>query len=136
MGLAIDMKRFITVILGLLLLISATTALNFDVNIDPDSITIKLNESAHFTLNVSHDSVKTEFFEIYSPDVVWDILFNPVGDRLLEVHAGESKSTNLIITPVYGNPGFYGVGLHIRHSGGKDLEKKAIMIGSFFRGHR
>jgi len=116
-------------IVFMLSLCATASALEFETIIAPETQTIRLNESAHYTIEVSHDSQKTEYFEIYTPDVVWDFTTDPAGDRLLEVKAGEKKMTHLVVTPLYVKPGFYGVGFTIKHSGGTAIDKRGLMIG-------
>ncbi len=123
------MRHVLLLMLCCLVLSSTANAFSFSVNITPQSQTIRINETAVFDLDVSHDSAQTETFEIYSPDVVWDITTDPLSDRLLQVPPETSKRTHLIVTPLYVKPGFYGVPITINHAGGQGIAKEAVMIG-------
>ncbi len=117
-----------TAVMTLLLLLPLVSA-DLQVLIEPAQQTIKLNESAAFTLTISHNSQKTEYFEMYSPDVQWDISTNPVSDRTLQVGKGEVKTTQLLVRPLYVGPGFYSVPLIIKMAGTNQIIQKDLGIG-------
>ena len=122
-------RSTIVVFLVLMLIPIVLAESDFTVVIEPEQQTIKINETAVFDLTVSHNSKTTEYFEIYSPDVLWDISTDPSTDRILQIPAGQSRNTKLLIRPLYIQPGFYGVVLNIKMSGGKTLVQKDLRIG-------
>lgn len=108
---------------------SIASAVFFDVGIEPESQIIGVDETARFKITVSHDSDFTQLFEIYSPDVEWDISTEPSADIYLEVAPGEIKTTTLLVRPLYVNPGYYSVGLNVRLSETNNVIKKKLLIG-------
>lgn len=121
--------RAVSFLLMLLCFSSLASALFFDAEIAPESQNVKMDETARFKLTVYHDSDFTESFEIYSPDVEWDISADPSMDIYLKVAPKEIKSTTLLVRPIYVNPGYYSLGLHIRLAGTNEVVKKNLLIG-------
>ncbi|MEM4368993.1 MAG: hypothetical protein QXU88_01550 [Candidatus Woesearchaeota archaeon] len=119
---------FVSVTLLTLLASIALASFEFNVDVAPEGAVIKMNDSAEFTLSVSHNSRNVESFEIYSPEVQWDIRTEPPG--LLKVAPGEKGETKLVIRPVYiSNPGYYYVVIHVRPIGRDILVRKAFVVG-------
>ncbi len=123
-----DQKWLVWIVL-VACLSSFVSAVYFDVEVDPESQIIGVDEAARFKITVSHDSDFTESFEIYSPDVEWDINAEPSADIYLEVAPKEIKATTLLVRPLYVNPGYYSVGLNIRLSETNNVIKKNLLIG-------
>jgi hypothetical protein len=123
-------KRVLQTILLLatvLALASVAFAFEFHVDIQPSEASTKIGQSANYTLTISHDSQKTESFDIYSPDVEWDITTDVL--RPVAVAKGETKIVKLMVRPLYATPGYYAFALHVRHAGTGDLIKNVIIIG-------
>lgn len=122
--------RISLLILSVLLLsLSCVFAVEFVVKISPEYQAIKSDEIAEYTLTITNNLATTENFEIYSPDVMWDINTNPVSDRIMRLEGGETKTTKVELTPLYVNPGLYGVGLNVRMSGKNMLIRNYLMVG-------
>ncbi|RLE47662.1 hypothetical protein DRJ25_01830 [Candidatus Woesearchaeota archaeon] len=108
----------------LLFLLFSSVSLAFIVEISPKNQKILLNESAVFNLTIKHSSLSDELFELYSPDVLWDIR---TGD-VLRVPSHEVFSTKLIVRPLNVNPGIYGVPLIFRMvSSGEKVEDRVTI---------
>ncbi len=121
--------RIFGFLMMLLCFSSLASAVFFGVEIAPESQNVKMDETARFKLTVYHESDFTESFEIYSPDVEWDVSTDPSMDIYLKVAPKEIKSTTLLVRPIYINPGYYSLGLHIRLAGTNDVVKKNLLIG-------
>jgi len=106
---------------------SAFADFNFKVTISPEASVIKLNETAAFEITISHNSRSIESFEIYSPDVQWDLRTTPHG--VVKVSPGEDGKVVLEMTPLYISPGYYYVPIHVRPIGVDLLSRNLITIG-------
>jgi len=122
-------KRLLVIafLLALSLFAFSATAVEFDVELNPTQASTRIGESANYTLTLSHDSPNTESFDIYSPDVEWDITTSI--PRPIFVNPGEEKSVRLFVRPLYATPGYYAFALHVRHSASGALARKTITIG-------
>lgn len=99
--------------------------LTFNIELSPTSTTVKSNETAFFDLLIKHTSKREELFDVFSPDVVWDIRTQ---DSLM-VPAGEKGlATKLLIKPLYINPGLYSIPINVRLSRSNMVEKQNILI--------
>ncbi len=105
------MRRVLTFLLMFLISIQISLALNLTVNINPDQQSILPKEIAQFDLKLSHDSKESEFFDVFSPDIIWDIR----AAKSLLVSSGEQFSSKISIRPINLNPGFYSAPIIIRH---------------------
>ena len=106
---------------------SAFAAFDFKVSISPDTSVIKINETATFEITISHNSRSIESFEVYSPDVQWDVRTYPFG--VAKVSPGEDGKVSLTVTPLYVTPGYYYVPIHVRPIGRDMLSKTMLVIG-------
>ncbi|MBI4451203.1 hypothetical protein HY642_04470 [Candidatus Woesearchaeota archaeon] len=104
-------------LLALLIPIAYARDFSYTASAAPDSAEIKMNETATFTLTVSHDSASVENFEVYSPDVGWDVHTEPTADRILEVQPGTEKTAAVLVRPLNVNPGSQLVRLFVRPLG-------------------
>jgi hypothetical protein len=80
-------------------------------------------------VKVKNNMETTENFELYSPDVAWDISTVPTSDRILTIAGGASKTATVRLKPLYVNPGLYGVRLNVRVSGKNMLIRNYLMVG-------
>lgn len=103
--------------------------LDFSADIEPAGQTIKLNETARFNLTINNPSTEVEQYEIYSPDVQWDVSTDPTSDRIIKVRPEAKVTTTIVVRPLYVNPGLYIVGLAIKRSGSSDLLRKNLEVG-------
>ncbi len=108
---------------------SAAFAAEFVVSISPEYQNIMMGDSAVYELTVQNNMDETQNFEIYSPDVTWDVSTIPASDKLLTVEANSKKTTQLQVKPLYVNNGLYGVLLNVRPSGKSMLIKSYVMVG-------
>jgi len=116
----------------IVLLLSAPAvmaAAPFFVSIAPEFQSIRMDEVAEYQLTITNHLETEANFEIYSPDVEWDVTVVPVSDRVMTVPAGESKTATVQIRPLYVNPGRYGVVLNVRLSGRDMLIRSYAMVG-------
>lgn len=111
------------VFLAVFLLLSSLS-FAFKVDISPDERKILLNESAVFNLSIMHSLPTEEIFELYSPDVLWDIRT----DDVLRVKPHAIFSTRLVVRPLNINPGIYGVPLIFRHSSTNEKVENRVSI--------
>lgn len=122
--------RALFLILAVFLLsVSAAFAAEFFVKISPDYQNIKADEVAEYRVTITNNLETTENFEIYSPDVMWDMTTKPASDRIMRIEGRERKSTTVLLTPLYVNPGLYGVSLNVRMSGKNMLIRNYLMVG-------
>lgn len=112
-----------------ILIASFACAAEYVVIISPEYRSIKENEVAEYRLTVTNNMATTENFEIYSPDVMWDVSTKPASDRIMRIESGESKGTTVQLKPLYVNPGLYGVSLNVRMSGRNMLIRNYLMVG-------
>ncbi len=117
------MRRALFVVV-LLLLTTLVSAVKFEVSIFPSERAIKMNESAVFELELAHDSLVEEVFEVYSNDVTWDI--RP--EMILKVPPGERLKANLNIRPLNLNPGAYNLPITFRRTNSADQQRKMVYI--------
>ncbi len=122
------MKRLVWVMLAVLLCISVY-ATDFEVEISPDSSVISPNQTAYYNVTVWHDAKVTQFFDIYSPEVLWDITTDPSTDRNLRVEPKSIKHTTLKVRPLYVGPGYYSVPINIKLAGTSNVARKNVMVG-------
>jgi len=108
---------------------SASVAAEYVVTISPEYQSIRMDQTAEYKLTVRNNMGTTENFEIYSSDVMWDVTTRPVSDRLLTVEPYSTRTTTILLTPLYVNPGLYGVTLNVRLSGKNMLIKNYLMVG-------
>lgn len=115
-------------LLLLILFVAVPVSAIFKVDISPDSRTIRIDETAEFRLSVIQNYDKEYYFEIYSPDVQWDITTDPTSDRILDAKPGTARSTTLQVRPLYVNPGYYAIPINIKRSGTNDLVRKNVLL--------
>jgi hypothetical protein len=116
----------VLLVLAFALATFSVAALEIKVDIPQEQAEAKIGGSANYTLIISHDSGTAETFDIYSPDVEWDITTNI--PRPITVQRGEKKEIILNVRPLYATPGYYAITLHIRNSATGTLVKKTIII--------
>jgi hypothetical protein len=121
-------KRVVSISLVLFLVLAASSlAFSFDATIEETQKSTIEGESAVYVLELSHDSGVPERFDLYSPDVEWDITTDVL--RPIEIQPGETKTIKVSALPLYATPGYYAITLHIRHSSSGDLKRLPIIIG-------
>ncbi len=123
------LKAFIFLFAVFMLSVSISSAAEYVVTINPEYQSIKMNEIAEYELTIRNNMHTTENFEIYSPDVMWDVTTRPTSDRILTIEQSTTKTTTLHLKPLYVNPGLYGVSLNVRVSGEDMLIKNYLMVG-------
>lgn len=125
----LSMKRFLPSIVLFVLLASLAYAIDFTVDISPESMVISPNQTAEYNLTVWHDAKLTQFFDIYSPEVLWDVTTDPSTDRNLRVEPRSAKRTVLRVRPLYVQPGYYAVPVNVKLSGTNEVARKNVMVG-------
>jgi len=117
------MRRLLFIAVFLLSVLSVS-ALNFSVSVFPGERSITSNESAVFEVELKHNSPVEETFEVYSNDVTWDIR----SEKVLQVPAGESLKTNVLVHALNLNPGAYNLPIVFKRSGSSDQQKVVLYI--------
>ena len=105
-------------------LCTAVCAQDFSVEFSPGQQTIGENDKAEYSLLLYHDYKGIEFFEIYSPEVLWDIRTKDP----LQVRPEQPFTTTLTIQPLNINPGLYGVPIHVKRTGTNELKKALLYM--------
>ncbi len=108
----------------MLLTALSVSAINFEASVFPSERAVKLNESALFEIELSHDSPVEEVFEVYSNDVTWDI--RP--ETVLKVPSGEKFKTNLIVRQLNLNPGAYNLPINFKRVGSNEVKRHVLYI--------
>lgn len=106
------MKRGFVAVTALLFILCAASvfAQTAGVEVTPDSLVVKDNETAEFTIKISHDVETGVLFDVYTPDVLWDVRLSDTP----RVNPEEIKELTLFLRPLYVNPGIYGVPVYFR----------------------
>lgn len=115
--------RSVWLIVALLCVFSAY-ALSFEAIVTPTEMTIKANETAKFSIELSHALPTEELFEVYSNDVTWDV--RP--EQVLRVPAGKVLRTTLNVRPLNLRPGAYNLPVMFRRSGSNDVLKQSLYL--------
>jgi hypothetical protein len=118
-----DKKLLFAVILCVCAL--SVSAFNFDVSVSPESAAIKSNERAEFNITITHDSDVNQTFNIYSPDVQWDVPSTSV-----VAQSGVQTTITLKIKQYVDNLnlGYYLVPVHIRPLMQDSVIRKNLLI--------
>ena len=114
-------KYFLWLVLAALLSTTAWAA-NFTADFSPGQRSIDQDQRAEYNVTIVHDYAEIQFFEIYSPEVLWDIRTK----ESLQIQPNKPFTTILLIQPLNINPGLYGVPIHVKRTGTNEL-KKAIL---------
>jgi hypothetical protein len=117
----IEVRKFLWLAIAVMLS-SVVLAQDFAVEFNPGQKSINENERADYNLTLMHDYPEVEFFEVYSPEVLWDIRTKDY----LQARPNEPLKTILTIQPLNINPGLYGVPIHVKRTGTNEV-KKAIL---------
>jgi hypothetical protein len=111
-------------ILLVVLLASFVAADDFSVTFAPGQQTIANDELALYNITILQDYAGVEFFEVYSPDVLWDIRTKGA----LHVQPKQTFVTTLTIQPLNINPGLYGVPIHVKRTGTNQVKKALLYM--------
>jgi len=106
------------------MLASTVAALDFTAEFSPSQPTIAQDGLAAYTVTLFHDFPNIEFFEIYSPEVLWDIRTKDS----LQVPSSKPFTTTLTIQPLNINPGLYGVPIHVKRTGTNQVRKALLYM--------
>jgi len=117
-------KTGILLLLAILLLSTAVYAQDFSATILAHTESIKTNETAKYTLIISHPLGVPQTFEIYSTDILWDVRTK---DSLI-IPPQQDFETELYLRPLNLNPGIYSVPLHIKLTGTDQIIKQNIPL--------
>lgn len=121
-------KRLLfVVLLAGLCATTSVSALSFTAELNASQASTRIGQSASYLVTITHDSAVPERFDIYSPDVEWDISTDIL--RPVEVAAGTPRDIKLFVKPLYATPGYYAIPLTIRSASSGELVKKTIVIG-------
>ena len=121
--------KIFLICLALVLALSAVNAAEFAVGIEPDYQSIRIDQTAEYKITVHNNMDTVENFELYSPDVTWDVTTVPSSDRILTIAPGAKHTVTVRLKPLYVNPGLFGVRLNIRVSGKNMLIRNYLMVG-------
>jgi len=106
-----------------LLLVSSVYA-DFSLKINPESQTITQEQTAEFDITITHSEELTESFDVYSPDVIWDIRT----EKPLLIEPNDKFVTKLLIRPLNVNPGLYGIPLKVRHISKQEIKDVNLQL--------
>ncbi|MEM4264037.1 MAG: hypothetical protein QW666_04050 [Candidatus Woesearchaeota archaeon] len=120
------MRKVVLFLAMFLLLASVASAANdlFVAKIEPKELTIREDQTAEYQLTLSHTSDDVKTFEIYSPNVIWDIM--PAVP--LRVEPYKQFATKLYIKPLNINPGVYSIPLHVKIAGTNLVDEKIVNL--------
>lgn len=107
-----------------ILMSSIAFASNFSAEFHPGQQTITSDETAEFNATILHNFPGTELFQIYSPEVLWDIRTKDA----LQVSPGTPFKTTLTVKPLNINPGLYGIPLHVKRVGSNEVKRALIYL--------
>jgi len=118
----IEVRKFLWLAIAVMLSTCAYAA--FTAELAPPQQSIGQNDVAEYNLTIFHDYVNIEFFEVYSPEVLWDIRTNDA----LQIKPGKPFNTILTIRPLNINPGLYGVPIHVKRTGTNEVKKALLYM--------
>jgi hypothetical protein len=116
-------KQLLWVVLAAMLVGSAA-AQGFTAEFYPSQQTIGADEKAAYNVTLYHDFPSVEFFEIYSPEVLWDLRTT----EALHVPPKTPFKAILTIQPLNINPGLYGVPIHVKRTGSNQVKKALLYM--------
>lgn len=117
-------KVWWVVVILLLQVVYAQESETFFIKISPQQQLVKFNETAIYDLVIMNDNSNAQIFEVYSPDVAWDVRT----DRALFVAGKHEFSTKLLIKPLSINAGLYGIPIVVRRVGTADSVKQTVFL--------
>lgn len=97
---------------------------SFTAVVSPEQKAARINETAVYNLEIDSLSNNGEIFEVFSPDIAWDVRT----DRSLLVSPRKSFSSQLLIRSLNNNPGVYGIPLTIRKVGSAESVKQTVYL--------
>lgn len=114
--------------------IASASAAPYVVTITPGFLDLKENTIGDFEITVQNNMETEERFEVYVPEVTWDLTTDPSADRIVTILPGEKKAIKAQLRPLYVNPGLYGVELNVRVSGKNMLISNylTVNVGSLY----
>ena len=119
------MKKVLFIVILLLSVCSVFAAQpGFTAIVFPEQQTTRLNETAVYDLTIDSNSRNGEIFEVFSPDISWDVRT----DRSLLVSSKSSLGSKLFIRPLNNNPGLYGIPLTIRKVGSSETVRQTVYL--------
>lgn len=121
----VNMKKILLLLLIGILCTSFVYAANFESEISTIKDSINLDESAKVLVTIRSNSSEAEKFQIYSPDVEWN-----VPKKIVTVNPMFEVSEEVTITPTkYVQPGLlHGVHINIKQESTNDLDEKLVGI--------
>ncbi len=117
------MRKFLWLAIAVMLS-TLVSAFDYSVEFAPAQQSIDQNDLAKYNMTIQHDYPNMEFFEVYSPEVLWDIRTT----EPLQVKPGKPFKTTLTIQPLNINPGLYGVPIHVKRTGTNELKKALLYM--------
>jgi hypothetical protein len=103
---------------------STVSALEFTAEFSPAQQTIAQYETAVYDVTIYHSYPELQFFEVYSPEVLWDIRTKDP----LHVPSETMFTTKITVQPLNIQPGLYGVPIHIKRTGTNELKKALLYM--------
>ncbi len=111
-------------IILLLQFVYAQESETFFITISPQKQTVVAGETAVYDLTILNDGINSQIFEVYSPDVIWDVKT----DSSLFVGGKQELRTKLLISPLSVNSGLYGVPVVVRKVGVSESVKQTVFF--------
>ncbi len=106
------------------LLPAAALAQEFTVEINPSQQSINQFSLAEYNITILHNYPSVEFFEVFSPEVLWDIRTKDP----LHIKPNAPFHTIMTIQPLNINPGLYGVPVQIKRTGSNQVKKALLYM--------
>jgi hypothetical protein len=118
----IEVRKFLW--LAIAVMLSTCVAADFSAEFSPSQRTIGQTDKAEYNVTIYHDFPGIEFFEIFSPEVLWDIRTKDA----LQIQPNKNFTTVLTIQPLNINPGLYGVPLQVKRTGTNEVKKAMLYM--------
>ncbi len=110
--------------LFVVLLCASLAYADFSAEVKPGGQTVVQEQTSEWDLRILHTEERDETFEVYSPDVIWDIRV----EKALIASPNERLESTLYIRPLNVNPGLYGIPLIIKQASTQESKKLNLQL--------
>lgn len=116
----------ILLILVFLVSVLSVSAVDFHVFVSPEANNFTIGSAALFDVELRSNLPREQEFDVYSPEVNWEISFN---DSLVVPVKGTIER-QMLLRPINVNPGVYTVPVVFRPIGGSGIVRKILRINA------
>jgi len=121
--------RAMALMVFILVLAPCVLAESFTVSLSSVRDNILQNETAIFKITVYNSLQTIEHYQIYSPDVEWNVATKPPEDYILKVYPTSSSETLVTVQPIaLTKPGLYAVTLYIKSVESNEVLSKKLVL--------